>query len=197
MTFRFNAHQQYQNSHAYLSASQHSWLNYTDQRMRDVFFDRLMAQRGTELHAFAERANKLGLKMPRNHQTINEFINDGLGCDMSSEVMLFYSPNCYGTADLIGYNEKKKLLRIFDLKTGIIPVKEFGQLHIYGALFCLEYGVNPEDISFEFRIYQDDEVKIDDSFTNEDIRDIMTKIVHFDNILTAMQEEALTNRGIA
>ena len=64
MSFTFNDHSNLEGTHAYLSASSHSWLNYTDDHMREVYFNQLMKQRGTQLHAFAEMANRLGIKMP-------------------------------------------------------------------------------------------------------------------------------------
>lgn len=196
MSFTFNDHSNLEGTHAYLSASSHSWLNYTDDHMREVYFNQLMRQRGTQLHAFAEMANRLGIKMPRNHKTINEFINDGLGYNMTSEVMLFYSPNCYGTADLIGFDESKGLLRIFDLKTGAKDVLEFGQLHIYAALFCLEYHQDPMQLQYDFRLYQNDEVRQEEDPDPAEIRDIVELIVHFDGMINDMKEEARSSRAI-
>ena len=91
MAFTFNQHTDLEGKHAYLSASHHVWLNYDDEHFKDIFYSNLMKERGTQLHAFAEFANRMGRKMPRNHETINEFINDGLGYNMSPEVVLYYS----------------------------------------------------------------------------------------------------------
>lgn len=196
MPFNFRDHGSLEGTHAYLSASQHAWLNYDDDRLREIYQNQLMKIRGTQLHAFAERANKLGITMPRNHKTINEFINDGLAYDMQSEVLLYYSQYCYGTADLIGFDTKKNLLRIFDLKTGRIPVNEFGQLHIYAALFCLEYGYSPKHLKFDFRLYQNDEIKIEEDPDPEEIQSIMDLIQHFDQIIRDMDADARLNRAI-
>ena len=125
MSFEFNKHRSLEGTHAYLSPSQHSWLNYSDDKMREVYENQLMKQRGTDLHAFAEMANRLGITMPNSKKTLNAFINDGLKYEMNAEVLLYYSPLCYGTADLIGFDPKKHLLRVFDLKTGRRDILEF------------------------------------------------------------------------
>lgn len=196
MTFTFNQHTDLQGKHAYLSASHHVWLNYDDEHFKDIFYSNLMKERGTQLHAFAEFANRMGRKMPRNHETINEFINDGLGYNMSPEVVLYYSEYCFGTADLIGFDPKKKLLRVFDLKTGQKDVLEFGQLHVYCALFCLEYNIKPDDIKFECRLYQNDEVRIEEFTDPETIKDVMNLIVHDDKMIRELRAEAKANKLI-
>ena len=115
-------------------------------------------------------------------------VNDAIGFKMQPEVILFYSPNAFGTADAISFDEHKKFLRVHDLKTGVHPCK-FDQLYIYAALFCLEYGYAPGDITTEFRIYQNDETIVDDSDNTEVIAHIMDKIVHFDDMINAMRSE--------
>ena len=98
---------------------------------------------------------------------------------------MFYSERFFGTADAIGFNGK--VLRIHDLKTGKIPAK-MEQLLVYAALFCLEYGIKPGEISYELRIYQNDEI-IAIEPTAEDILPIMDQIVHLDKLLTKLDEE--------
>ena len=75
------------------------------------------------------------------------------------EQILFYSYDCFGTADAIRFFEKKNLLRIHDLKTGVSPASHH-QLEVYAALFCLEYDHKPMNITIEMRIYQNGEAKI-------------------------------------
>jgi hypothetical protein len=152
--------------------------------------------RGTQLHAFAEMANKLGIKMPRTHMTINEFINDGINYQMQSEVVLWYNALCFGTADLIGYDEKKKHLKIFDLKTGFKDVIHFDQIHIYAALFCLEYHKDPLTLTYDFRFYQNDEVRIEEDPDPEEIATIMETIKHQSQMYYDMYDEAKRNRAI-
>ena len=86
--------------------------------------------------------------------TMMAYINDAVGFCMKPEKVLYYSDNCFGTADSIGFYEKQKTLRIHDLKTGKTPAK-IEQLLVYAALFCLEYKVKPEELNeIELRIYQ-------------------------------------------
>ncbi len=65
---------------------------------------------------------------------------------MVTEQTLYFSENCFGTADTISFRRNK--LRIHDLKTGITATSE-KQLEVYAALFCLEYGASPFDIEIE------------------------------------------------
>lgn len=102
---------------------------------------------------------------------------------MEPELVLFFSENCYGTADTISFN--KNLLRIHDLKTGTIP-GSVHQLEIYAALFCLEYGFKPGNIDIELRIYQGDEVLIDNP-TTDVIAHLMSKIVVFDQFIERLK----------
>jgi hypothetical protein len=53
---------------------------------------------------------------------------------------------------------------------------------IYSAMFCLEYGYDPDKIKIELRLYQNDEV-IAMEPDPRDISDIMTTIVRFDKLL--------------
>ena len=102
---------------------------------------------------------------------------------MTPEQILYYSPNCFGTADSISF--RKNFLRIHDLKTGVTPT-HMEQVMIYAALFCLEYKVKPRDIEMELRIYQNDSVDIYNPEDSE-IQDIMKKIVDFDKILNRVK----------
>lgn len=113
------------------------------------------------------------------------YINQCIQYKMSAEVVLFFSPNAFGTADAISYRHRR--LRISDLKSGATRTSEH-QLEVYAALFCLEYGIDPfymRDI--ELRIYQDTTVREyigDPAF----IKGIMDKIVKFDAILNRLRE---------
>lgn len=184
MIMRFNDHSALEGCHAVLGASKYHWINYDDEHFVEVYKAQLAAQRGTELHELAERLIRMGIRLPRNHQTLNMHVNDAIGFRMEPEVILFYSPNAFGTADAISFDERKKFLRIHDLKTGVHPCK-FDQLYIYAAYFCLEYDVKPKDITTEFRIYQNDEVTIDDNDNSDVIEMIMDKAVHFDGLINA------------
>ena len=86
------------------------------------------------------------------------YVNDAIGFKLRPEQILYYSPNCFGTADAIDL--RGDLLRIHDLKTGKVPA-HIEQLMIYAALFCLEYGIKPSDIDTELRIYQGDDILVE------------------------------------
>lgn len=190
----FNRHSDYAGQHALLSASKHHWINYTDQKVEAFVFSNLAARRGTELHNFAADAIRLGIKLPKTKATINAYVNDSIGHRMNPEVILFYSGNCFGTADAIGFRNNK--LRIFDLKTGITPTS-FNQLYVYAALFCLEYDMKPMQIETELRIYQNDEVKFLPTPNGSGLADpdfithVMSRIVYLDKRINEIRAEAL------
>lgn len=183
---RLNSHSKLAGSHALLSPSTYSWVNDDDQRMDARIYSAFSARRGTELHDLAQKAISLGVKFPDNSQTINAYVNDSIGFRMETEVTLYYSPNCFGTADAISFKVNK--LKIFDLKTGITRTK-VTQLEVYAALFCLEYSMKPTEIEMEFRIYQSDQVKIYDGDPIEVAR-IMSQIVAYDKRIEELRTEA-------
>ena len=118
--------------------------------------------------------------------TVGLYINHCIRYKMSSEVVLFFSPNAFGTADAIAY--RYRLLRISDLKTGATRTSEH-QLEVYAALFCLEYEIDPFSLrGIELRVYQDGKVReyYGDPYF---IKGIMDKIVKFDAILNRLREE--------
>ena len=118
-------------------------------------------------------------------KTLNAYVNDAIGFKMTPEQILFYSDNCFGTADAIAF--RGDLLRIHDLKTGAIPA-HMEQLEVYAALFCLEYKVKPADIRMELRLYQSDDILVGNP-TVEDIAPIMDKIITFDRIINKIKEQ--------
>lgn len=179
---KFVDHSKINGLHAPFSPSQPSWLNYTDERALEVYDNRKAADLGTKLHAWAKDAIDMGIRMPKSKKTLYAYINDAIGYRMSTEVVLFYSPLFFGTADAIVFDESKQLLRIHDLKTGKGTV-HMEQLMIYAALFCLEYKYAPDRIEMELRIYQNDDV---DAYIPDpkDICAIMDHIKHMDELLT-------------
>lgn len=144
----------------------------------------MAARRGSDIHALAHEAIRLGIKLSRSNQSLSTYVNDAIGYKMSCEQILYYSDNCFGTADTISFRRNK--LRIHDLKTGITPTSE-RQLEIYAALFCLEYQVDPFEIEIELRIYQRDEIKAFEP-SPELIVSIMEKIIEFDQQIEAIKE---------
>lgn len=179
----FKKHSELQGLHAFLGASKYHWVNYDEEKIATLYHNFQATQRGTELHDFAATCIKLKQKLPRSNKTLNMYVNDAIGYRMTPEQILFYSENCFGTTDAISFRDN--FLRIHDLKTGSIPA-HMEQLRIYAALFCLEYGVKPEDIAGELRIYQSDEVVSEELYAPE-IRAIMGKIVSFDKVINKIR----------
>jgi hypothetical protein len=184
----FNQHYDLAGKHALLGASQHAWLNYTPAKMRQVYLNQLKKQRGTELHALASQAIKHHVRLAPLKKALNLFVNDAIGFNMESEQVLYYSDVCFGTADAICFRNGQ--LRIHDLKTGDGQVTHFYQLDIYAALFCLEYDVDPNKISFVERLYQGRQFT-ESIPSSQDIAIVMDKIVKFDKLLAELQMEEL------
>ena len=182
---KWNSHYDLIGKHAFLGASKYHWLNYDEQKLLDVWNKMLAVERGTRLHALAAELINLGQKLPDEQLTLNLYVNDAINYKMRAEQVLYYSENCFGTADSICFRNKK--LRIHDLKTGETPT-HMEQLLIYAALFCLEYRVKPGDISFELRIYQSDDALVCNP-TADDILPIMDRIKTFDRILAKAKLE--------
>lgn len=181
----FNKHSNLEGQHAFLGASKYHWINYSEEKIADAYANYLATQKGTLLHAFAAQCILLGQRLPKSQKTLNMYVNDAIGFKMIPEQILYYSPNCFGTADVICF--RKNVLRIHDLKTGEVPA-HMEQLMVYAALFCLEYRYKPSEIEMELRIYQHDQVLYHNP-TVADILPIMDKIVTADKIIEKMREE--------
>ncbi len=181
----FNKHSNLEAQHAFLGASKYHWINYDEDKVATAFRNHIATQRGTQLHAFAAQCIQLRQKLPKSQKTLNMYVNDAIGYKMTPEQLLYYSDNCFGTADAISF--KQNMLRIHDLKTGEIPA-HMEQLLIYASLFCLEYRVKPVDIQIELRIYQRNEILVHEPGVDE-ILPIMDKIVCFDKVLNLIKEE--------
>lgn len=183
----FNKHSDLEGQHAFLGASKYHWIRYSEEKVAESYSKFLATQKGTTLHDFACRCIQLGQKLPKSRKTLNMYVNDAIGYRMTPEQILYYSENCFGTADSISF--RKGLLRIHDLKTGVTPA-HMEQLEIYAALFCLEYKIRPADIEMELRIYQNDEVLYYEP-TVEDIVPIIDKIISFDKIISKIKAEGV------
>lgn len=181
----FNTHFDLVGKHAFLSASKYHWINYDLTKLEMVYRSAQATKRGTELHEFARKAIELGIKLPRASKTLNMYVNDALGYRMKPEQILYYSDNCFGTADTIAF--KRNLLRIHDLKTGE-NATSINQLMVYAALFCLEYEVKPPQIEMELRIYQSDEIESVIPDPDAIVR-IMGKIIDFDRKIEQLKLE--------
>lgn len=181
----FNNHSNLEGRHAFLGASKYHWINYDESKVIDSYSKFLATQKGTVLHDFAAQCIRLGQKLPRSQKTLNLYVNDAIGYKMTPEQILYYSENCFGTADAISFRDG--FLRIHDYKSGAVPA-HIEQLEIYAALFCLEYRVKPSDINIELRLYQSNEVLCHEP-TADDILQIMNKIVDFDKIIRKLKEQ--------
>ena len=184
----FVRHSNLEGLHATFSPSQSSWLRYDDDTAIEVYTNKKAAEIGTRLHAWAKETIDLGIKQPRSKRALYAYVNDAIGFKMDTEVVLYYSPYFFGTADAISFRDN--FLRIHDIKTGKKGKIEshLEQLEIYAALFCLEYKIKPNEIRMELRVYKDHCV---DGFRPplchepdpQDILDIMDKIVHLNKLL--------------
>lgn len=174
----WNRHSELEGRHALFSPSQSAWLRYGEEKIFDSLNAFYAPTVGTLIHAFAADHIKYNVKLTKASKgeallyllkngipyaavdmdylfpNVMNYVNDAIGFKMSPEVILWYSDNCFGTADSIVF--RKNFLRIHDLKTGKSGKME--QLMIYAALFCLEYKVDPKNIEIELRIYQNGEI---------------------------------------
>ncbi len=181
----FNYHPEIVDKHAFLSPSRYHWINYDEDKLVKSFKTYKAKQHGTRLHELAEELIHLKQRLPKLNTTLNLYVNDAIGFRMSPEIQLYYSPNCFGTADAIIFKDNK--LRIHDLKTGKSKTS-MKQLETYAAIFCLEYNKNPKDIEIELRIYQLDKVVIHEPDPIEILR-IMAMIISSDKKVVELKAE--------
>ncbi len=181
----FNNHSNLEGQHAFLGASKYHWIKLQRGQGGGSIF---------QIPRYAKRNRSSRICVPvysswaeiaEVSKTLNMYVNDAIGFKMIPEQILFYSENCFGTADTIMF--RNRFLRIHDLKTGAIPA-HMEQLKIYAALFCLEYKIKPADIDIELRLYQNNEILYDEP-TAEDIVPIMDKIITFDKVIRKIKEQ--------
>lgn len=180
----FNNHLNLDGQHAFLGASKYHWINYDEEKILESYSKFLAIQKGNVLHDFASQCIRLGQKLPKSQKTLNMYVNDAIGYKMTTEQILYFSDNCFGTADAICFRDD--MLRIHDLKTGGVPA-HMEQLMIYSALFCLEYKMKPSNMEIELRLYQNNEIVFHNP-TSDDVMLIINKIINFDKILTKIKE---------
>lgn len=181
---RFNRHLLREGEHAFLSPSYYHWINYTPTRLAERWTSHQASTMGMVHHRYAQLEIVAG-RHSSYVGTLGMYINDCIDNKMTTEQVLFYSENCFGTCDAIGYRYRK--LKIFDLKTGV-TIASIHQLEVYAALFCLEYEIDPYNINMELRIYQDDQVQVFDA-DPDDISFIMQKIVEHDQQIQRLRLE--------
>lgn len=179
----FNEHYALRDKHAFLSPSKSSWLRYDFQQLETRFHKWKAAKRGTDLHALAHEAIRLGIKLDSDNQALAAYVKDAIDLGMVCEQTLVYSENCFGSADTICFDGET--LIIHDLKTGVTPSK-LEQLMVYAALFCLEYQIDPHTITIHVAIYQRD-AKLEDVANPDEVAAIMLTIVEFDNYVESLR----------
>lgn len=184
---RWNRHSRLEGEHAFLGASTYSWLNYTEDKLTDKYYNYLATLKGTRMHDLAAKLIEERVELPDRDTTFNMYVNDAIYYDMRPEQKLYYSDNCFGTADAIAFDENKYFLRIHDLKTGITPAS-LHQLEIYCALFFLEYDLPVNEVEMEIRLYQNNDI-VKGNPTVVDIAPIMDKIISFDKIIEEIKKE--------
>ncbi len=210
----FRKHLELNGRHAKLSPSSWRWLNDDDESFAKRICSLYLADIGTILHDIARKHIKHRIKLNKYDkknvmlelvekgipayvvdminldaifENLMRYVNDCIAFKMTPEVILYFSNDCFGTTDAINYNEETHFLRIHDLKTGTTPA-HMEQLIIYVALFCLEYGIKPNSIYVELRIYQGEEPWIYEP-TVEQITAAIETIITRDNFIKQMREE--------
>lgn len=150
--------------HAFLSPSKYHWIRYDKEKFIKAYNNYKAVERGTKLHEIAEALITEKIVQKKSHETFRMYVNDAIRYRMEPEKELRYSDLLFGTVDALSFRDG--LLRIHDLKTGTTPA-HFDQLMIYAGLFCLVNYIDPFDIRFELRIYQNDEVLIKEPESTE------------------------------
>lgn len=181
---RFNKHLRLKGEHAFLSPSSYHWINYTPDRLAERWTTKQASEYGVFQHEYAQREIDAG-RLSDHTGIVAMYINDCIRDRMETEQVLFYSENCFGTADAISF--RYKTLKIKDLKTGLVK-GSVHQLEVYAGIFCLEYDVDPRKINIELAIYQEPEVLVYDA-DPEDIWLIMEKIQDFDKQINQLKRE--------
>lgn len=197
-------------SHALFGGSNYHWINYTSEDFVNKYRSSIAAKIGTAIHDAAQTLIEGRIKISENDWNLVRFVleengfprnidcvpilnnlihyvNDAIAYGMDTEILLYFSENFYGTADAISFDEKKKFLRIHDLKTGLVP-GHMEQLLIYMALFCLSYKYQPYDIKAELRIYQGGEILYFKPEL-EDVVPIVDQIVTGNKLITELRAE--------
>lgn len=211
----FNKHFDLRGKHALLSASSWRWMNDDEESFVKRLCSQYATTVGTILHEVACKHIKHRVKMNKYDKknvllelmdngipgividsldfdsmfdNLMAYVNDGIGFKMEPEVILYYSPNCFGTADTISYSERDRVLRIHDYKSGQTPA-HMEQLLIYAALFCMEYRIKVHDLEMvELRIYQKNEIVYHNPEPIE-ILSTIDKITAKDEFVTTIKEE--------
>ena len=210
-----NQHSELVGKHAAFGGSNWRWINYeNDEDFIRALISKQATDIGTGVHEYASRHIRRGFKLGNNKDAKNElllylleechipeyaidipnlfdnlrnYVNDAVGFHMTPEVPIKYSEGVFGTADALIFTDG--LLRIHDLKTGYMPA-HIEQLMVYAAFYCLEYRVKPIDISYELRIYQNNEIWVEQP-DPMDIQRITKQAVRASNIALKLSGKAV------
>lgn len=188
---RFKPHYDLVGKHAFMSPSSYAWIRYDEEKMAKTWYTEKNARLGTRLHELANDLITYRQKLPDNGKTMNIYVNDAIGFKMTPEVVLYFSDNCFGTADALSFRLDHKtdryILRIHDLKTGFTRTS-VNQLEVYACIFCCEYNINPADIDIELRIYKSDDFE---AFVPDldDLMHIIDRMRTFDAIIEDIKKE--------
>lgn len=214
----WNRHYKLEGQHAgILGASRPTWALEEDEQFRQRVLSYYASTIGTLMHGIAKKYISHKFKMHKYDKSsvvldlldsgipdciidildfdsmfinLMTYINDCVSYGMDAEILLYYSDNCFGTTDAIGYFDRSKCLRVHDLKTGKTQAK-IEQLLVYAALFCLEYKVKPEELNeIELRIYQLCEVLVHKPSSDE-VRYFMNRIQQRDQDLNEFLERGV------
>ena len=152
----------------------------------ELIFEKYFVEARDALSKEGQRVLMCFKRMIKQHpeilDTIKAYVNDGVGYKMYPEVVLYFTDDFFGTADTLIFNEKDKLLRIHDLKTGV-SVTHMEQLMGYAALFCLEQHIDPMTINYELCIYQGNDILVATP-DGADVKTFVDQYIAFDTELT-------------
>ncbi len=182
-------------AHAFLSPSTYTWLDQDEEKLRASYFRKQQTQRGDKLHVYSQMAIELKQPQPNDGTTVATYINDAIGFRMEAEVPLYYSEDCFGTADALSCRPEQWAdgtfitLRISDLKTGFHEA-DIRQLLIYAGIFFWQFRdmFNPMKVRVVLRIYQNDHI-VEHQPDAMEIREVMSKIKFAAAVIAKMREE--------
>ena len=197
----FQQHLEYQGKHSKLPPSRaHSLITKTPEQLYQLMVSSYATEIGDICHEFAAERIRYSIKLTntradknnllirllsngvpyyaididRIYPTIHNYVNDAINFGLKPEVVLVYTPDVFGTADAIDFNNG--ILRIFDLKTGSTPA-HIEQLIYYLSYWALEYPLEFKELKeVELRIYQSNDVIVSKP-TREDFMPVIDKIV--------------------
>ncbi len=81
-------------------------MNYDDAKLGGRFGQQAAAM-GTQAPRPGRRAYSPEAANAEQGHTFNAYVNDAIGYGLDPEVVLYHSENAFGTADAIGFDEKK------------------------------------------------------------------------------------------